>query len=245
MTTQSTQSTQSLKRDSIIKKIQLLKSKTTDNGCSEAEALSAANMISKLLIEYDLTMTDVEVKAQEFLTNIIELDGSVKKPIHDLVYAIGIFCDVKPWYKKGNRKFQYSFFGAKKDTEFAEYLFSLLSNSMEFEYRKYQKTDEYKAIGGRSARSNFFKGMTTRLSKRLQDMKKENIQKSNETGLILYNKMALVNSEFGKLNMRLKTERTKSTITDYSAYISGQKAADKINITRGVSGSGNKNLRLN
>ena len=42
------------KRESIIKKINLLKEKTTANGCSEAEAMTAAEMISRLLQEYDL-----------------------------------------------------------------------------------------------------------------------------------------------------------------------------------------------
>jgi hypothetical protein len=234
------------KRDIIIKKIQLLKNKTTDNGCSEAEALTATQMISKLLMDYDLSMSDVEAKSQEFISDIIELDGQIKKPIHDLVYSIGVFTDTKPWFKKANNKFVYTFFGAKKDVEFANYLFSLLSNSMDFEYKKYQKTTEYKLIGGRIARSNFFKGMVSRLSQRLLEMKKSNDKDLKEAGLILYNKMGLVNEQFTKLNLRLgKSKTTRTKISDYDAYLSGGRAANNVSINTGISNTKSKTLRLN
>jgi hypothetical protein len=37
--------------------------KTIDNGCTQAEALSAAGKVAELLDRYDLSLTDVEIRA--------------------------------------------------------------------------------------------------------------------------------------------------------------------------------------
>jgi hypothetical protein len=222
------------KRDSIIKKIQLLKEKTVSNGCSEAEAMSAAEKISQLLNEYDLSMSEVEMKSQVFEQNDLIVDGSIRKPIHDIVATIGKFTDTKVWYAKGDKKFTYSFFGAKNDVMFAHYLFDLLSNSMDFEYKKFQKTAQYKAIGGRVARASFYKGMCIRLSQRLKEMKNNIKNETQEKGLVLYDKMGLVKQKFDELNLKLKSDTRKTTVTSANAFYAGKKAADNININKGV-----------
>ncbi len=233
------------KRNSIIKKIQLLKAKTVSNGCSEAEAISAAEKILQLLNEYDLTMTEVEMKSQVFQDSSIEVDGIVKKPIHDLVTSIGLFTDTKVWFEKGNKKYNYHFFGSLNDVEFAHYLFDLLSNSMDFEYSKFQKTSLYKEIGGRKARSSFYKGMAIRLNQRLREMKSAIKKTSNEGGLVLFSKYDLVNSKFNELNIKLSNVKRVVKITEANAYYAGKSAADRININKGVKGTKSANLYLN
>lgn len=48
--------------DRLKTRIQGLRSKTTDNGCTEAEALLAAGKVAELLDRYDLSLTDVEIR---------------------------------------------------------------------------------------------------------------------------------------------------------------------------------------
>ena len=43
-------------------RIQGLRSKTTDNGCTESEALLAAAKVAELLDRDDLSLTDVEIR---------------------------------------------------------------------------------------------------------------------------------------------------------------------------------------
>lgn len=226
------------KRESIIKKINLLKEKTTSNGCSEAEAMTAAEMISRLLQEYDLSMTEVEVKSQEFITEQIDISGKTKKPIHDVVSSIAYFTDTKVYFTKRMGNYVYNFFGAKKDIEFAGYLFDLLSHAMDNEYAKYQKTSEYNMIGGKVARGSFYKGMIIRLSQRLREMKNNLTNEAQESGLVLYNKMAITEQMFKQNNpsLRLRTATSRMTISDRSAFNSGKEAANRVNITSGLSG---------
>jgi hypothetical protein len=226
------------KRESIIKKINLLKEKTTTNGCSESEAITAAEMISRLLQEYDLSMTEVEVKSQEFITEQIGISGKVKKPIHDVVSSIAYFTDTKVYYNKRMGNYTYNFFGAKKDVEFAGYLIDLLSNAMDNEYDRYQKTPEYKMIGGKAARGSFYKGMIIRLNQRLREMKNNLTNEAQESGLVLYNKMAITEQMFNQQNpyLRLRKATSRITISDKSAFNSGKEAANRVNITSGLNG---------
>jgi hypothetical protein len=48
--------------DRLKTRIQGLRSKTTDNGCTEAEALLAAGKVAELLDRYDLSLTDIEIR---------------------------------------------------------------------------------------------------------------------------------------------------------------------------------------
>ena len=49
--------------DKLKVRIQALRAKTVDNGCTEDEALSAAAKVAELLDRYDLSLTDVELRA--------------------------------------------------------------------------------------------------------------------------------------------------------------------------------------
>ena len=48
--------------DKLRARIQTLRAKTIDNGCTEGEALAAAAKVSELLDRYELSLTDVEIR---------------------------------------------------------------------------------------------------------------------------------------------------------------------------------------
>ena len=50
------------KREKLLAKIRALLAMTEENGCTEAEAMSAAAAADKLLQEYDLTYSDVDME---------------------------------------------------------------------------------------------------------------------------------------------------------------------------------------
>ena len=50
--------------DKLKARIQGLRAKTIENGCTEEEALSAAAKVAELLDTYDLSMTDVELRQE-------------------------------------------------------------------------------------------------------------------------------------------------------------------------------------
>jgi hypothetical protein len=76
-------------------RIQGLRSKTTDNGCTEAEALLAAAKVAELLDRYDLSLTDVDIRAAP--CKRCEYENSRKKrvPLDGCIGAVADFCDCR------------------------------------------------------------------------------------------------------------------------------------------------------
>jgi len=224
------------RKEKILKKIQHLLSKTIENGCTEAEAISASEKVSELLNEYDISMTELDAKEENFIQDEKVVESGVKKPIHNLVFAISYLTDTKSWFSKQGKSFKYYFFGMDKDVQAAHFLFDMLSSSMDSEYLKFKKTPEYKMVNGNTARVSFYTGITARLHQRLVQMKDTTKVSNQEQGVVLYNKMAIVETKFKEqFNLRLgKERRSKSSNINMGAYMAGRKAADNVNITTGI-----------
>ena len=55
-----------IEREKIAARIRALLAKTVENGCTEAEALAAAQLAAKLLQQYELTLDEVQLRATPF-----------------------------------------------------------------------------------------------------------------------------------------------------------------------------------
>ena len=69
--------------DRLKTRIQGLRAKTTDNGCTEAEALSAAAKVAELLDRYDLSLTDVEIRHSQCEQRTYETRRRKRIPLGD------------------------------------------------------------------------------------------------------------------------------------------------------------------
>ncbi len=78
-------------------RIKALAEKTVANGCTEAEALSAAEMVGRLLEQYAVSMDEIEVRASRCVQAEVPLGGQRRRPIDGCVPAIARFCDCKVW----------------------------------------------------------------------------------------------------------------------------------------------------
>src|SRR5829696_4189802 len=106
--------------DRLKTRLQGLRSKTTDNGCTEAEALLAAAKVAELLDRYDLSLTDIEIRDAQCERRRYETRRNKRTPLDDCIDAIANFCDCRVWREKsqsGNAR--YVFFGLPSDTEVA------------------------------------------------------------------------------------------------------------------------------
>jgi hypothetical protein len=83
--------------DKLKARIQALRAKTINNGCTEDEALFAASKVAELLDRYDLSLTDVEML--EASCERLEYETWRKKriPIDGCVGAVAHFCDCRVW----------------------------------------------------------------------------------------------------------------------------------------------------
>jgi uncharacterized protein DUF2786 len=86
--------------DRLKTRIQGLRSKTTDNGCTESEALLAAAKVAELLDRYDLSLTDVEIRDAPCEQREYETYRKKRIPLDACIGAIANFCDCRVWREK-------------------------------------------------------------------------------------------------------------------------------------------------
>src|SRR5882762_8396264 len=99
-------------------RIQGLRSSTTDNGCTQAEALSAAAKVAELLDRYDLSLTDVEIRHAQCEQRAYETRRKKRIPLDDCIGASAGWCDCRVWRQKSQAgKACYVFFGLRSDIE--------------------------------------------------------------------------------------------------------------------------------
>jgi hypothetical protein len=163
---------QRTEREKVKARIKALTEKTTDNGCSESEALAAAGMVGKLLEQYNLTMDEIDIRDEKCVT--VSTYGRVWRGdvMFHCVMSIGTFCDAKAWYTPGGKggRNRYWFFGLESDTQMAIYLFSIVQSAIETELAAFKTSDTYKsAWSKRAATASFQKGMAYRIGAARRD----------------------------------------------------------------------------
>ena len=123
-------------------RIKALTDKTVANGCTEAEAMAAAEMVGRLLERYALSMDEIEVREARCVQAEVPLGGRRRRPIDGCVPTIARFCDCKVWLARARRQdpvpgsaraeagSRYVFFGFETDTALATYLFAVIDRAI-------------------------------------------------------------------------------------------------------------------
>jgi len=231
--------------DAILSRIRALLSKTTENGCTEAEAMLAAQKAAELMDRHGFDANDLDEK-EPITQDTYFTGGKHLGAVSKVAVCLADYCDVRLWAvhaRKGSGKeSEMKIFGHESDVMVCNYLLHLLSNAFETEWRDY--FTKLKAVGknhfhGKTMRASFESGMASRINKRLRAMKEARNAsvdtKSGKTGrdLVLV-KNQEVETAFKALEIKLKNNTTRRTIHDYGAFDAGDAAGNRVNITSGV-----------
>jgi Protein of unknown function (DUF2786) len=233
--------------DRIKIKIKALAAKTVDRGASEEEALAAMNVVGRLLTQYNLSMNELDVRDASYKTIHLKIGRQKRHPIDHAIPSIAALTGTKTWFHKRwgtGADSTYAFFGQEQDLDMVEYLFKVIMSAMESELRTFKRSAEYAAVswaGGKaSAAISFQRGMASRLSVRLQQMKKEQDDalkaRSTSTALVVL-KGQLTDEAFKKEGIKLRSARTNYHVGNIGAFRAGHAAGDKVNLSRPINGS--------
>jgi hypothetical protein len=227
-------------------KIRALMSKTSDRGCTEAEAMSAMAKVGELLQQYDLTVSEVDIRNTSCVERVYATGNKVQPKWLSCIGGIGALTGSRVWHTKqwvnGNTEIVAKFFGMPEDTDMAIYLCQVISQAFVGEYRDFQKTEKFrnlKACGyhGKRIITSFSHGMARTISNRLYELartrKQEALKPSTGTSLVLI-KEAKVEEEFQQLGLKLITRKTTRRITVEGGYSAGQTAGGNVNLNRPV-----------
>ena len=212
--------------DKLRTRIQGLRAKTTDNGCTEAEALSAAAKVAELLDRYDLSLTDVEIRDAPCERRDYETHRKKRIPLDDCIGAVAKFCDCRVWREKSpTGDTRYVFFGLRADIEAAHYLTELIDTAVRSELGRYKTTTDYQRFRHKErhlANASFTLGMIVSIANKLTAMKAGRDQANNDAGRdLVVLKSAVVDAELDKLDLKLTTVRRPARRVSPTAYDAG------------------------
>ena len=235
-------------------RIKALTDKTVANGCTEAEAMAAAEMVGRLLERYALSMDEIEVRTARCVQAEVPLGGRRRRPIDGCVPAIARFCDCKVWIARAARQdpddpafdwtspgSRYVFFGFETDTALATYLFAVIDRAALTETAAFRHSNpRLRAARLRRASASFQHGLIARVAARLESMHRAReaavrAQRSSGTALILA-KHRVVEDAFRETEVRLVRAGGIGPRVVGSAFREGWTAGDRVNLNRPMSG---------
>jgi hypothetical protein len=232
-------------------RIKALTDKTVANGCTEAEAMAAAEMVGRLLERYALSMDEIEVREARCVQAEIPIGGKRRRPIDGCVPAIARLCDCKVWLARGPKPGEppdmpavsrYVFFGFETDTALACYLYTVIERAMATEVLSFKVAKpQLRAVGLRRASDSFQHGVAARVAARLEAMHAEreatvSAQRATGTALILA-KHRVVDEAFAEANVRLVASSALGQRRIAGAFREGWAAGGRVNLNRPVGGS--------
>jgi hypothetical protein len=222
------------KREAQIARIRALMAKTTQNGCTEAEAAAAAEAVDRLLAAYEIDLDEVSLRAQEVVRLDLEL---LHHRVRHVAMAVGNFTDCKVW--SNSDAGDICFLGLEIDTEIAEYLMLLFKRAMDREAAGFVLMNleyaEMNATGQQSMLASFEVGMAARLRDRLGELKSKRdfAQRRSGTDLVVA-KAPMIAAAFGTLGIVLGRGAQSESVRHQGAYLAGRAAADTVGIHQGV-----------
>jgi hypothetical protein len=225
--------------DGLKARIQGLRAKTTDNGCTEAEALLAAAKVAELLDRYDLSLTDVEIRDAMCEQREYAINRNKRMPLDGCIGAIAQFCDCAVWREKNSAgEMRFVFFGLPADLEVALYLMELIDNAVRSELGRYKVTSEYRRFRHQErhqANSSFTLGMIESIADKLNEIKVQRDAVNSTTGRNLVQlKTSVVGAELEKLGLRLRTVQRPPKMVSPTAYGAGGVAGASLAINSGI-----------
>lgn len=223
----------------VLQRIQALRAKTVEQGCTEQEALASAKKVAELLDRYGLSLGEVEMREQACEGVGVDTGRRRRAPLDECVPTIALFCDCKVWVETAaSGAIRYVFFGMPADVEAAHYLYDLIVITFATETARFKNEDMTIASGARRGSTRSFQiGLAHGICDKLMTMKAERDAANRlSTGRDLVPiKTSVIDDELGKLGLsfHVKAESRKRPVAP-DAYHAGREAGRKFEPRRGV-----------
>jgi len=222
--------------DKLKNRLQALREKTVANGCTEAEALLAAAKVAELLDRHDLSLSDIEIRDEQCTRSAIETNKKQRQPVSACIPAIAVYCDCKVWREKDeDGKIRYVFFGLRPSIEMAHYIYDVIATAMQTAWQHYLRDRTFIRYA-KDERGSFLIGMAVSIAEKLTAMKDERDEanrRSSGRDLVVV-RHAIVEGEFAKLDLKLRSGRASGKKVSAGAFEAGQTAGKSITLHPGV-----------
>jgi hypothetical protein len=215
--------------DRVIQRIQGLRAKTADRGCTEAEAIAAAAKVSELLARHDLTLDEVSVRQSDCEGVSVATGRKRRAPVDSCAQSVAAFCDCRVWgEQRADGGLGFVFFGLKTDVEAARFLHDLIEVTFDTESANFRRSAIYQSLRGgdrRTALNSFQIGLANGISGKLADLKAARQgSEGQSTGFDLVAvKHSVLDEEISRLGLHFTTRTaTSRRYVQSDAYHAGK-----------------------
>lgn len=225
----------------VIQRIQALRAKTVDQGCTEQEAMASANKVAELLDRYGLSLNEIELRNQACEGFGVDTERRRRSAFDECIPSLAAFCDCKVWSEKARTgTLRYVFFGLPADVEAAHFLYDLIGVTFDTESTLFKTSAIYTELASgerRNAVNSFQIGLAHGISGKLKSMKAER-DASNRTSSgrdLAPLKTSVIDEELAKLGLSFHTKSRsdrKRVLVD--AYEAGQIAGRQFEVQTGI-----------
>jgi hypothetical protein len=231
--------------DKVLGRIQALRAKTIETGCTEQEALAAAEKVAELLDRYGLSLSELELRNQSCEAAGIGTGRKRFAPIDECIPAVARFCDCRVWSEKtAAGEIRYVLFGLPADVAGARYLYDLIEQAFETETDRFKSGALYADHPPghrRSATTSFQTGLAHGISGKLHALhaERKSAMRATTGRDLVPIKRATVDDELARLGMTFHArgrQKGKRVLSD--AYHAGQEASDRFEYRQGLGHAG-------
>ena len=199
--------------DRLIGRIQALRAKTVEQGCTEAEALAAAEKVAELLDRYGLSLSELDLNNQVCEGAAVETGRKRVAPVDDCVPAVAAFFDCRVWGEKGgDGRLRYVFFGLPADVVAARYLYDLVELAFETETAAFRAGPTYAEMPSplrRTATNSFGIGLARGIVAKLHTLRqaREGALRGASGRDLVVAKADVVEAELARLGMQFRARK--------------------------------------
>jgi hypothetical protein len=238
--------TQATELEKVKARIRALASRTTDRGCSEAEAMVAAQKVGELLEVYGLTMSEVELRQESCVQREVVFTGPRVQAVGAVFLSIIRLTETKGW-TAGRGSF--NLFGLEPDVMMGEYLLHLIAGAIDREETAFRASAAYRMsrLTPQSRLRSFRYGFAERVADRLDEIARHRSATAAAadrgaagapgTALVVA-KEKRVTTAFRDLGIRLVSRTTTRRVRDGAAYRHGKEAGGRVGLDRPVGTGG-------
>jgi hypothetical protein len=243
-------------RQKILERIKALLAKTVENGCTEAEAMTALDKARDIMDAHDITDTDLAFGGEKVVqerTHRNDPDG-IRFGL-GLCGSVAKFCDCKAW---GERNDRITFLGLESDAIFATWLLDTMEKYIrrqslqflaEMGKAKVGKTDMFgmplNGFERERHRKSFILGCVSRICQRMDEATRARQTTTGSNGrALVVKKNALVETAWKALGIHLSKSRSRHVNADTDSFIRGMAAGDRANFGRPVGNHGGSYLAI-
>jgi len=231
-----------MSRENIARRVRALAAMTRENGCTEEEAITAAEMLGRMLREHNMTLDEAALREQPFSRHTEAVEDIVGERLWKPADGIAYLTGCRYWTSRpGVAPVTITFFGFDHEVEVAKYLLDICARAMRDGRRVLDRSNQLLNPAKRRQRLfAYLDGMADTLRQRIRDLRPP---EPAGTGLIVL-RDALIVQALALEKIKLDQGRGRPSRDLDSTYKIGVAAAERVRLDRGVGHSGGEERLL-